>query len=248
MAKAKRNSDMSYGWLVIQPVVFLFLSIFVFRDDVRFFYLLSAILLIDLAVLSRKLDSFKKLALTLTALASIGLSSAVILTVEKIELLKNPEHVTSCSFSPIVACSPVIGSDQASAIDQIPNPIFGIFGFACVLTAGMSMLAGAQKLSKYWWYTLLAGIVFGTGFCIWLINAGLYQIGALCLYCMAVWLVTFTLFWLVLSELSRQKLLGFPQKLNDFVVKNRDTLITATVGLVLVLVYFRWSDYWNSLL
>jgi uncharacterized membrane protein len=207
-------------------------------------------MLVILAILLNKTekDRQKIFAYTLIALASIGLAAATILTIEKIELLANPSFVTSCSFSPIVACSPVIGSPQASAIDSIPNPFFGIFGYACLMTAGMTILAGARKLSRIWWLALLAGVSFGVVFCIWLIGEGLYDIGALCLYCLSVWLVTFALFWIVLSEIIEQKHISLNSKLNTLIVKNKYLLITISLSIVILLIYFRWSDYWNSLL
>lgn len=251
---AKTKSKLSINalnvYLVVQPIIFLFLTIFVFRSNIKVFFLLSIIQLAVLffALKGREKDSQKILAYILVALASIGLSAACILTIEKIELLQNPSFVTSCSFSPIVACSPVIGSPQASAIDSIPNPFFGIFGFACLMTAGMTILAGARKLSRVWWLTLFAGISFGVVFCIWLFYEGLYEIGALCLYCLSVWLVTFSLFWIVLSELLEQKHLKINTKLDSLIIKNRNTLITITIAIIALLIYFRWSDYWNSLL
>jgi uncharacterized membrane protein len=250
MANSKSSSSVLNIYLIIQPIIFLFLTIFVFRSNIKIFFLLSILMLVAMffALKGREKDSQKKLAYIIVALASIGLAAACILTIEKIELLENPNFITSCSFSPIVACSPVIGSPQATAIDSIPNPFFGIFGFACLMTAGMTILAGARKLSKIWWLTLFAGICFGVIFCIWLFYEGLYEIGALCLYCLSVWLVTFSLFWVVLSELLEQKYLKINSKLDSLIIKNRNTLITITVAIIALLIYFRWSDYWNSLL
>lgn len=236
--------------LVAQPIVYMFLAIFFARVDVRWFFLVTVALVVNTAVLLYKkhIEPIKMTAILMVILASIGLSAASILTIEKIELLKNPQHITSCSLSPVVACSPVISSKQATAMGGVPNPILGIFGFACVLTAGMTILAGAQKLHRAWWLTLFTGICFGALFCIWLIHEGIYEIGSLCLYCMTTWLVTFTLFWVVLAELIRIRVLSIHLHVNRFVCSYRNGLITATVGLIVLLIYFRWSGYWNSLL
>ena len=249
MAKAKNSSWFARG-IVILPIVFLFLAVFITRDDVRWFFALAGILLISEAwfVKKAKLDHLKMFGVSLLALASIGLGAATILTIEKIELLKDPQRLTSCSFSPIVACSPVISSAQASAFDHIPNPIFGIFGFTAVLTAGMTILAGAEKLKKAWWLALFGGTVFGLTFSIWLFNAGVYQIGALCLYCLSVWLVTLSLFWIVFAKVLSLNMLKINKSFDNFVIKNRDNLITANIVLIILLLYFRWSDYWNGLL
>jgi uncharacterized membrane protein len=238
------------SFIPVLPIIFLFLAVFITRSDVRWFFALAGLLLISEAWLVKKakLDHLKMFGVSLLALASIGLGAASILTIEKIELLKDPQRVTSCSFSPIVACSPVIASPQASAFDHIPNPIFGIFGFTAVFTAGMTILAGAEKLKRPWWLALFGGTVFGISFSIWLFNAGVYQIGALCLYCLSVWLVTLSLFWIVLAKVLSLNMLKINKSFDKFIVKNRDNIITANIVLIILLLYFRWSDYWNGLL
>ena len=250
MAKVNSKSKIISSYLVIQPIIFLFLAIFVFRSNIAVFAILSISMLMVLGFLlkGRETDRQKIFAYTLIALASIGLAASCILTIEKIELLKDPGRITSCSVSPIVACSPVIGSPQASAIDSIPNPFFGLFGYACLVTAGMTIIAGAKKLSKIWWQTILAGVIFGAVFCIWLIFEGLYNIGALCLYCLSIWIVTFSLFWVVLGELIQQKHIKIRPVIDLYIVKNRNLLITITLSILLLLIYFRWSDYWNTLI
>ena len=247
----KANISVWYArTIAFLPIVFLFLAVFIARSDVRWFFALAGALLISEAWLVKKakLVHLKMFAVSLLALASIGLGAASILTIEKIELLKDPQRVTSCSFSPIVACSPVIASKQASAFDSIPNPIFGIFGFTAVFTAGMTILAGADKLKRAWWLALFGGTVFGVSFSVWLFNAGVYQIRALCLYCLAVWLVTLSLFWIVFAEVLGRSMLTMSKPIDKFIVKNRDNLIAVNIGIIILLLYFRWSDYWNGLL
>lgn len=246
----KSVGSKTMAFLVIQPIIYMFIAIFFARADVRWFFLVTAEMITNCVVLTykKRIPAEKAVALLLIVLASIGIAAASILTIEKIELLKNPQHLTSCSLSPVVSCSPVIASKQATAMGDIPNPIFGIFGFACVLTAGMTMLAGATKLHKAWWRTLLAGVIFGTVFCMWLIHEGVYEIGKLCLYCMTTWMVTFTLFWVVLAENIRQKNLSLGKAVNTLILKNREALITASLGIVILIIYFHWASYWNSLL
>lgn len=249
MTKLNRSKNLqAIG--IISPIVFMFLSIFVFRSSIEWFYALIAI---SIAVLSFVLYKLKpanldKFAFILILIAAIGVSASTILTLEKIDLLKDPSFVTSCSFNPIVACSPVISSAQASAIDSLPNPFFGIFGFACLLGAGMTILAGTKKLSNLWWIVMFAGVCFGVVFSIWLMNQALYNIGALCLYCMSIWMISFALFWLIVDQLIINKVFPFNNKVTKFISNNIPTLITISIGIILILIYFRWSDYWNTLI
>lgn len=115
-----------------------------------------------------------------------------ILVLERLELYKNPDYVTSCDFSPWVSCGTVMKSWQA-ALFGFPNPFIGIVGFAIVITVGMAMLSGA-KFAKWYWLGFQLGITFAMGFIIWLWSQALYDINALCLYCMVVWAMTIPLF------------------------------------------------------
>ncbi len=231
----------------ILPIVYLAVAIFLARGNVKFVYL-AAITLVIFALLAQHASKLKpELALGrwMIVLAAIGLSAAVILSIEKVEMLMEPNHIASCSLSPVVACSPVIASPQASAFG-FANSFIGIFGFAAVLTAGMTILAGATRLSKVWWRTLLGGIAFGAGFCVWLFSQGVFNIGKLCLYCMLVWLVTFALLWLVIAHSVANKYITFGDKLNALLLHKYE-LITVTYTLIFMLIIYRWLDYWLTL-
>ena len=177
----------------------------------------------------------------------IGLIAASVLTVEKLHLAANPNYIPSCSLSPIVACAPVIGSQQASAFG-FPNPIIGIAGFGMVWAVGMMLFAGAKNLKKWFWWCFQAGTVFGMLFCAWLINAALYDIGKLCIYCMIVWAVTAILFWTTLSFNLREKNINIKGKVGEFLAKNPGKLIAITYILIAILVLTRFADYFYTLI
>jgi uncharacterized membrane protein len=50
----------------------------------------------------------------------IGFVAAFVLTIEKIELLKNPNYVPTCNISPLISCGSVMKTHQA-AIFGFPN-------------------------------------------------------------------------------------------------------------------------------
>lgn len=232
---------------VVLPIIFLFLTIFLFRSSVVWVYVaaITVVALTFIAVKGAKYSADKLLATWMIVLAALGLSAAVILSIEKTELLVSPNHVTSCSLSPVVSCSPVILSDQASAFG-FPNPFIGIFGFACVLAAGMTLLAGASKLSKAWWRTLFGGIAFGAVFSSWLLYQGVFNIGKLCLYCMLVWLVTFALFWLTFSHVVRAKHVNVGKTVGKLANYPNEAIAYTYLAMFLIIL-IRWQDYWFSL-
>ena len=84
-------------------------------------------------------------------------------------------------------------SPQAEAFG-FPNPLIGIAAFAVVVTAGAAILAGFTP-PRWFRLGMQAGATFGVVFVHWLIAASLYDIHALCPYCMVVWAVTIPIFW-----------------------------------------------------
>lgn len=235
-------------YFVLLPIIYLFVAIFVARSSVQYVYLAVGILVALTFAFNykRKLKPEIFLAYWMAVLAVIGLSAAMILSIEKIEVLVNPNHLASCSLSPVVSCSPIIASPQASAFG-FANSFIGIFGFAAVLTAAMTILAGATTLSKIWWRTLLGGIALGASFCIWLFHEGVFEIGKLCLYCMLVWLVTFALLWMVTAHAIQQEYINFGARFNKL-LSYKYEFITTTYVIIFMLIFYKWSDYWLSLL
>ena len=123
----------------------------------------------------------------------IGTLAASILMIERIELLKDPAYVPSCSLSPLLNCGSIMESSQ-SAVFGFPNPIMGLIGFP-VLAATGAALVGSARLPRWYWLGLQTGLVFGLGFVLWLAFQSLYRIEALCPYCLAVWVVVIPSFW-----------------------------------------------------
>ncbi|HEY6574208.1 MAG TPA: vitamin K epoxide reductase family protein, partial [Mycobacterium sp.] len=122
----------------------------------------------------------------------VGLAAALTLTIEKIEILINPDYVPSCSINPVLSCGSVMVTPQASAFG-FPNPLIGIVSFTVVVVTGVLAVANV-RLPRWYWAGLATGTLLGVAFIHWLIFQSLYRIGALCPYCMAVWAVTIPLF------------------------------------------------------
>ncbi len=147
--------------------------------------------------------------------AAIGLIAAGVLMNDKVKLLVDHTFNPNCNLNPIFSCTSVMKSKEASAFG-FPNPIIGLAGFGMVLSAGMAMLAG-RKFKRWFWLCLQAGTLFGVLFVHWLFRESVYEIGALCLYCMAVWSVTIPIFWYTLLYNLRQGFIKTPKSLQKVV-------------------------------
>lgn len=178
----------------------------------------------------------------------LGMFAAGMLTYEKINLLQNPGSQLACDLNPIISCGSVINTDQASAFG-FPNPFIGIAGFAVVLTIGMALLAGA-RYARWFWLGLLGGATFGVVFVHWLIWQSLYNITALCPYCMLVWSVTIPIFWYTKIEVYRQGFLKVPKKLEgtwDFVQRHHTDILLVWYLVIISLILNRFWYYWQTL-
>jgi len=126
----------------------------------------------------------------------VGLIAAFVISYDKDQLLQNASFQPNCDINPIISCGSVMKSAQGTAFG-FPNPWIGLAAFAVLLTIGVGLLAGA-RYKRWFWIGLQVGTVFGLGFVHWLFFQSVYNIHALCPYCMAVWTVVIPTFWYVL--------------------------------------------------
>lgn len=137
----------------------------------------------------------KTLPWILIICGSLGLFFAAIIMIDKVALLEDPNFTPICDLNPVISCGSIMQSDQSNAFG-FPNPIIGLAAFPILITTGMVMLAGG-RLKRWYWVGLQLGTIFGIGFIHWLFFQSVWRIGALCPFCMAVWVMTIISFWYV---------------------------------------------------
>ena len=174
---------------------------------------------------------------------AIGLLASATLLVGKVEMLKNPAYVPTCSINPVLSCGSVMVTPQASVFGP-PNPIFGVISFTLVLVTGVLAVSGV-RLPRWYWLGLMVGTAAGAVFVHWLIFETLYRIGALCPYCMVVWSVTIPLL-VVVSSVALRPLAGNP--VARFVYHWRWPIATLWFTAVLLAILVRFWDYWSTLI
>jgi uncharacterized membrane protein len=173
----------------------------------------------------------------------VGLAAAITLTIEKIEILINPDYVPSCSINPVLSCGSVMITPQASAFG-FPNPLIGIVSFAVIVVTGVLAVAKV-RLPRWYWGGLAFGTLLGVAFIHWLIFQSLYRIGALCPYCMVVWAITVPLL-VVVAAIAMQ-----PQLENGvarFIYQWRWSLVTLWFTALILMILVRYWNYWSTLI
>ncbi len=173
----------------------------------------------------------------------VGLAAAITLTVEKIEILINPDYVPSCSINPVLSCGSVMITPQASAFG-FPNPLIGVVSFTIVVVTGV--LATAKvRLPRWYWGGLAVGTLLGVAFIHWLVFQSLYRIGALCPYCMVVWAVAVPLLVVVAAIALRPRLdSGVARVVHQW----RWSLVTLWFTALVLMILVRFWSYWSTLI
>ena len=176
----------------------------------------------------------------------VGLIASMTLTVEKIKILQNPSYAPSCNINPIVSCGSVMVTPQASVLG-FPNPLLGIVGFTVVVVTGVLAVAKVS-LPQWYWAGLAVGTLIGAVFVHWLIFQSLYRIGALCPYCMVVWVVTTSLLVVVFSIVLRPVLASREGVAARLLFEWRWSLAALWFTAVFLLILVRFWNYWSTLL
>jgi uncharacterized membrane protein len=197
----------------------------------------------------KRLTLDKALPWLLIICGVIGLAAAFIIMVEKIHLLQDPAFIPNCDLNPVISCGSVMKSDQSNAFG-FPNPIIGLAAFPIVITTGVLML-GKIKLKRWYMLGLQAGTIFGLFFIHWLFFQSTYRIGALCPYCIAVWIVTLTAFWYVLLhniQTGAIKLSGFWKRAGEFMRRHHLDILLFWFLILTVLILKRFWYYYGPML
>lgn len=176
----------------------------------------------------------------------IGLVASVTLTLEKIDILLDPAYVPSCNINPILSCGSVMITPQASLLG-FPNPLLGLVAFTVVVVTGL-LAVTKVVLPQWYWIGLAAGLVVGAVFVHWLIFQSLYRIGALCPYCMVVWVVTIALLVVVASIAYRPALGNRRSGPGWLLFQWRWSIVALWFTAVFLLIMVRFWDYWSTLL
>jgi uncharacterized membrane protein len=133
------------------------------------------------------------LAIFFIIVGLIGWYAAFALTVEKFDLLVNPDAIASCDFSIIVQCKANLNSWQGSVFG-FPNSLLGLTAWAAPIAVGVSLLAGA-RFDRWFWIAFNAGALGAFSFVVWLISNSIFDLNTLCPWCMVTWAVTIPFFY-----------------------------------------------------
>jgi uncharacterized membrane protein len=179
----------------------------------------------------------------------IGALASMLLTIEVFNKLKNPLYQPPCNLNPVLSCTSVADSAQ-SHVFGFPNYFIGIAAYAVLATVGVLLLAGAQ-FRRWLWLAIESGLIFAMAFITWLQFQTLYRIGALCIFCMIVWVVTGPMFWYTTLYTLRAGLIKTPKKFTKiatYMQRHHGDILLLWFLVIIGLILKRFWYYWSSLI
>jgi len=132
--------------------------------------------------------------------AASGFIASLLLTIDKIKILKDAQFNPSCNINEVLNCKSVMLSKQAEVFG-FPNSLIGIGAFAIFIAVAIAIL-GKVNFPSWFLSIALGGTILGVIFSHWLAYQTTFVIEALCPYCMVAWFGNF----LILSSLIQSKL------------------------------------------
>lgn len=131
--------------------------------------------------------------------SSASLVASLVLSVDALRLATDPGAVLGCDVNAVLSCGTVASSWQAAVLG-FPNAFLGLMTEPVVITLAVVALSGGQLPGRV---LLAAQAVYtvGLGFAYWLLHQALFDIGAVCPWCLLVTVAT-TLVWVELLHVN----------------------------------------------
>lgn len=168
--------------------------------------------------------------------AILSLITAFVLSVEAIELAKNPNAALSCSINIVLNCATVAAHPSATLFG-FPNSFLGLLAEPVVITVAIAGLMGIAFPRRFMFMAQI-GYALGFAFAVYLFFVSMFVIQALCPWCLLVTVsTTFVLFSITRYNI-RENNLYLPKKLQKaaktFVDKDYDKLL---LGILIVAMF-----------
>ncbi len=196
--------------------------------------------------ISRKTSSIeasKPLAWFLIVAGATGWLASFLLTLERFHVAADPNATLSCDVATFISCKSVMLSPEAKLFG-FPNPLIGIAAFMAPFLIGFAILAGA-KFTSWFWRVFFVGHTLALIFVTWLFFVAVFEIGALCPYCMVAWAAAIPLFWQLLAHGAREGYLPVPIKTVGFFVRAYDYAWVVSLIHLMAIAITIMIQFWN---
>ncbi|GGN98399.1 membrane protein [Actinoplanes lobatus] len=170
--------------------------------------------------------------------ALLSLTASLVLSIDAVELARDPTADLSCNINSVISCGTVGASWQAQLLG-FPNAFLGLIAEPVVITIAVAALGGVRFPR---WFMIAAQTVYTIGliFAYWLFYQAIVNIGALCPWCLLVTVST-TVVWSSLTHVNiRDDYLPMPRawrhQAREAIANDIDVMVVIAWLLVLALI------------
>lgn len=166
----------------------------------------------------------------------LSLLAAFVLSVEAIQLAKNPDADLSCNVNVVLNCATVAKHPTAETFG-FPNSFFGLMAEPVVITVAIAGLAGI-RFPRGFMAAAQVGYTIGLLYALYLLSVSYFVIQALCPWCLLVTLTTILVWFSITRYNIRENNLFLPDRiqarLRVFIKKDYDKLVMLSLIVLIV--------------
>lgn len=175
----------------------------------------------------------------------LSLLASFVLSVESVEIAKNPDAKLSCSINIVLNCA-TVAKHPTSELFGFPNPFLGLIAEPIVATVAIAGLAGVAFPRRFM-FAAQIGYTLGFIFAWYLFYVSFFVIQALCPWCLLVTLTTTLVFFAITRYNIRENNLYLPKKTSEraqrWVRKDYDKLLLASlVVLSFAAIFIKYGE------
>jgi uncharacterized membrane protein len=192
-----------------------------------------------------RLRSYRKTYWAMLVSSTLSLIASLVLSYDAIKLAETPGGKLACDINAVVSCGKVAKSWQSSLLG-FPNSFLGLMLEPVIMTvaiAGLALVAFPRLFMR------VAHIGYGLGliFALWLLSQSLFEINALCPWCLLVTISTVTVFSTITRIALMENIWNFSEERHQKIVDLLDrgwgrVLYTFTYAVLILAIYFKYGQ------
>jgi len=192
-----------------------------------------------------RLRAYRKTYWAMLVSSSLSLIASLVLSIDEIKLASNPGGKLACDINAVVSCGKVAKSWQSSLLG-FPNSFLGLMLEPVIMTvaiAGLALVAFPRLFMR------VAHVGYGLGlvFALWLLSQSLFEINALCPWCLLVTISTVTVFSTITRIALMENIWNISEERHQKLVDLLDrgwgrVLYTVTYAVLILAIYFKYGQ------
>jgi uncharacterized membrane protein len=192
-----------------------------------------------------RLRAYRKTYWAMLVSSTLSLIASLVLSYDAVKLAGSPASKLSCDINAVVSCGKVAKSWQSTLLG-FPNSFLGLMLEPVVITvaiAGLSLVVFPRKFMR------VAHVGYGLGllFAFWLLSQSLFEIHALCPWCLLVTISTVTVFSTITRIVILENVWNFSEEFQGKLVNFLDrgwgrVLYTVTYAVLILAIYFKYGQ------